>query len=192
MEYIVQKIGMSRTVGNISFPVTLLKVLPAKVIRTLGDNKAIVSYACGKKMNKAIEGMQKAANLSKEFNRFATVETAQNEAGDLDTAALADAKVVKSTLKTKGRGFTGLIKRWNFAGGPGAHGSRFHRTSGSIGNREWPGRVQKGRKMAGQYGNETVTVKNEVYSFDSENGILVVKGSVPGFSGAFGRVKVTQ
>lgn len=192
MEYIVQKIGMSRTVGDVSVPVTLLKVLPAKVIRVLGDSKAIVSYPCGKKMNKAIEGIQKQAELSKEYNRFATVETKQNDVGDLTVEDLASAKVVKSTLKTKGRGFSGLIKRWNFAGGPGAHGSRFHRTSGSIGNREWPGRVQKGRKMAGQYGNETVTVKNDVYSFDAENGILVVKGSVPGFNGAFGRVRIAQ
>jgi large subunit ribosomal protein L3 len=93
-------------------------------------------------------------------------------------------------LKTKGRGFSGLIKRWNFSGGPATHGSRFHRTSGSIGNREWPGKVQRGKKMSGQYGNETVTVKNSVISF--ENGILVLKGSIPGFNGAFGRVRIAK
>ncbi|HOI83924.1 MAG TPA: 50S ribosomal protein L3, partial [Campylobacterales bacterium] len=99
---------------------------------------------------------------------------------------------LKATFKTKGRGFTGAMKRWNFAGGPGAHGSRFHRRVGSIGNREWPGRVQKGKKMAGQYGNETVTVKCEVLSFDKNAGVLVVKGSVPGANGGFGKVKVVK
>jgi large subunit ribosomal protein L3 len=84
------------------------------------------------------------------------------------------------------------MKRWNFAGGPGAHGHRFHRTGGSIGNREWPGKVQKGRKMSGQYGNELVTVKNQVMSFDAQNGVLVVVGAVPGANGALGRVKVVK
>jgi large subunit ribosomal protein L3 len=84
------------------------------------------------------------------------------------------------------------MKRWNFAGGPGAHGSRFHRKGGSIGNCEWPGRVMKGRKMAGQYGNVKKTVKNEVISYDAENGVLVVAGAVPGANGALGRVKVVK
>lgn len=101
-------------------------------------------------------------------------------------------KIVKSTFDTKGRGFTGVMKRWNFSGGPAAHGHRFHRTSGSIGNREWPGKVQKGRKMSGHYGNEQVTVKNEILSFDAENNVLVVVGSVPGANGALGRVKVVK
>lgn len=192
MEFIVQKIGMSRTVGEKSSAVTLIKVLPSKVIRILDSNRAIISFSNTKKMNKAIEGIQKANNLSKEFNKFATVTISQTEIGDLVTDGLESAKVVKTTLKTKGRGFSGLIKRWNFAGGPGGHGSRFHRTSGSIGNREWPGRVQRGKKMAGQYGNETVTVKNDILSFDKESGILVVKGSVPGYNGAFGRVRIAR
>jgi large subunit ribosomal protein L3 len=190
MEFIVEKIGMSRTVGETSTAVTLLRVLPSKVVRILDGNRAIISYSNGKKSNKAIAGMQKAYELSKEFNRFATVTIGSNEVGEFDASVLADAKVVKTTLKTKGRGFSGLIKRWNFSGGPATHGSRFHRTSGSIGNREWPGKVQRGKKMSGQYGNETVTVKNSVISF--ENGILVLKGSIPGFNGAFGRVRIAK
>ena len=61
-----------------------------------------------------------------------------------------------------------------------------------IGNREWPGKVQKGRKMSGQYGNEQVTVKNDVLSYDAQNGVLVVVGSIPGANGALGRVKVVK
>jgi large subunit ribosomal protein L3 len=191
VEYIVEKIGMSRTVGVPSKVVTLLKVKEVKVC-SVNEGTALVAYSQGKAANKAIEGQQKKYNLSAEFNKFATLEVANTEAGDQDMSPLADAKTVKSAFNTKGRGFTGVMKRWNFAGGPGAHGHRFHRTGGSIGNREWPGKVQKGRKMSGQYGNEQVTVKNEVMSYDAQNGVLVVVGSIPGANGALGRVKVVK
>ncbi|MGL2860656.1 50S ribosomal protein L3 [Helicobacter pylori] len=189
MEFLVQKIGMSRTIDANSTPVTLLKVLQAKVCQ-LENGKALVAYAMHKKYNKAIEGQQKKYQLSKEFNHFATLKASQQkELGDLDLSALETLKRVKASFKTKGRGFAGVMKRWNFQGGPAAHGSRFHRRPGSIGNREWPGRVQKGRKMAGHYGNELVTCQNEVFSFDKESMVLVLKGSVAGFSGAYGRIR---
>jgi large subunit ribosomal protein L3 len=191
MEYIVEKIGMSRTITVPAKPVTLLKVVEVKVCEVT-DGTAIVAYNSGKKMNKALEGQQKKYDLPAEFNRFATMSVANTEAGDLDLTALAEAKVVKSSFNTKGRGFTGVMKRWNFGGGPAAHGHRFHRTGGSIGNAEWPGRVMKGRKMAGQHGNAQVTVKNEILSYDAENGVLAVVGSVSGPNGALGRVKVVK
>ena len=191
MEYIVEKIGMSRTITVPSVPVTLLKLKEVKVCE-VNDGVAIVSYNDGKNMNKAVEGKQKKYSLSAEFNRFATITVANTEAGDLDLAPLAEAKVIKSSFTTKGRGFTGVMKRWNFGGGPGSHGHRFHRTGGSIGNAEWPGRVQKGRKMAGQHGNSLNTVKNEVLSFDAENGVIAVKGAVSGPNGALGRIKVVK
>ncbi|WP_457592880.1 50S ribosomal protein L3 [Hydrogenimonas sp.] len=192
MEFIVEKIGMSRTISVPSVPVTLLKVQDVKVCEVTEDGRAIVAYPSGKKRNKAIEGQQKKYGLSAEYNRFATLKVANAEAGDLDLAPLAEAKKVKTTFITKGRGFTGVMKRWNFAGGPKSHGSRFHRAPGSIGNCEWPGRVQPGQKMPGQYGNTKVTVKNEIVSFDPENKILVVKGAVPGPNGAMGRVRISK
>ena len=191
MEFIVQKIGMSRTVSVPSTPVTLLKVLDTKVCEVT-DGVAIVSYSNGKKFNKAIEGIQKKYNLSKEFNRFATMTVANAEAGDLDVSGLSEAQILKTTFKTKGRGFTGAVKRWNFAGGRASHGHRMGRRVGSIGNCEWPGRVQPGKKMPGQYGNTYVSVKNDVISFDAETGILVLKGSVSGPNGALGKVKVAK
>ena len=191
MEFIVQKIGMSRTVSVPSTPVTLLKVLDTKVCEVT-DGVAIVSYSNGKKFNKAIEGIQKKYNLSKEFNRFATMTVANAEAGALDVSGLSEAQTLKTTFKTKGRGFTGAVKRWNFAGGRASHGHRMGRRVGSIGNCEWPGRVQPGKKMPGQYGNTNVSVKNDVISFDAETGILVLKGSVSGPNGALGKVKVAK
>ena len=193
MECIVEKIGMSRTIGLPSVPVTLIKVIPAKVC-ALGENgRAIVAYAHTKASNKAISGQQAKYGLSKEFNSFATLSVANSEAGsDVDVSPLKEAKILKVSFNTKGRGFSGVIKRHGFAGGPKSHGSRFHRRPGSIGNCEWPGRVQPGMKMAGHYGNEKTSVKNEIVSFDEANGVLVLKGSVPGFNGAMGRIKVVK
>jgi large subunit ribosomal protein L3 len=191
MEFIVEKIGMSRTVTVPAIPVTLVRVLDTKVCEVAEDGTAIVSYASGKKFNKTIEGQQKKYNLSKEFNRFATVKATNTEAGDQDVSALVEGVLVKSTFTSKGRGFAGVVKRWNFAGGRASHGHRMGRRTGSIGNAEWPGRVQPGKKMPGQYGNVTNSVKNDIVSFDAATGILVVKGSVSGANGALGKVKVS-
>jgi large subunit ribosomal protein L3 len=193
MEFIVEKIGMSRTVDVPAVPVTLLKVVDTKVCEVREDGKALVAYNSSKKLNKSIEGQQTKYGVSKEFNKFMTIEVAEGtEAGDLSAAALAEATLVKTSLDTKGRGFQGGMKRHGFGGGPASHGHRFGRRIGSIGNAEWPGRVQKGKKMPGQYGNTKVTVKNDVMSFDAENGILVLKGSIPGHNGARGLVRIVK
>lgn len=212
MEFLVEKIGMSRTIGSPSIPVTLLKIINAKVCDTQENGKVIVAYPKGKAHNKSIAGQQKKYSLSKEFNRFVTLrvnsgpqqteqtdrqaestqEANRTKAIDLDMSVLESATRVKATFYTKGRGFSGVMKRWNFQGGPAAHGSRFHRRVGSIGNREWPGRVQKGKKMAGHYGNEKVAVQAEVVSFDKDNSILVLKGSVAGYNGAQGKISIIR
>ena len=81
----------------------------------------------------------------------------------------------------KGRGFQGSVRRWGFNGGPATHGSKFHRRPGSSGNRTWPGRVMPGKKFPGHLGDETVTVKNVVVvDVLANEGVLVVKGPVPG------------
>lgn len=192
MEYIVEKIGMSRTISVPSTPVTLLKLINTKVCEVDENGRAIVAYTHGKAHNKAIAGQQKKYNLSSEYNKFATMKVANTQSGDLDLSPLDEAKVLKVSFKSKGRGYQGVVKRHGFAGGPKSHGSRFHRRHGSIGNCEWPGRVQPGMKMAGHMGNETVTVKNELISFDSENKILVLKGCVPGSNGAMGKIRIAK
>lgn len=191
MEFIVEKIGMSRTVGVPSIPVTLLKIIPAKVCE-IKEDKALVAYPYGKKLNKPIEGMQKKYGLSKEFNRFIELKVANKEPGDLNVEPLKEAKKVKITFKSKGRGFQGVVKRYGFGGGPGAHGSRFHRAPGSIGNCEFPGRVMPGKKMPGHYGNKNVTVNAEVVEFDENMGVLIIKGSVPGANGSLGKVRIVK
>jgi large subunit ribosomal protein L3 len=193
MEFIIEKIGMSRTVGVPSVPVTLLKVVETKVCEVREDGKAVVAYHSSKKMNKAIAGQQAKYGIDKEFNKFMTIRVVEGtQAGDYSTESLNSVKLVKTSLNTKGRGFAGGMKRHGFSGGPASHGHRFGRRIGSIGNAEWPGRVQKGKKMPGQYGNTQVTVKNDVVSFDAENGILVLKGSIPGHNGARGLVRIVK
>lgn len=191
MEYIVEKIGMSRTISNPSYAVTLLKLVDTKVCE-VNNGKAIVAYVKGKSTNKCVAGQQKKYNLSAEFNRFASLEVANTEAGDIDESPLKEAKILKVSFNSKGRGYSGVIKRHGFSGGPASHGSRFHRRHGSIGNREWPGRVQPGMKMAGHYGNVKISVKNELVSYDAENKILVLKGAVPGFNGAMGKIRIAK
>lgn len=88
---------------------------------------------------------------------------------------------VDVTGQSKGRGFAGFVKRWNFKGGRATHGSMFHRAPGSIGASAWPSRVIKNMKMAGHYGNEKVTTLNlRVVGVQPEKNLLLVRGAVPG------------
>ena len=95
MEYIVEKIGMSRTISVPSVPVTLLKLVETKVCEVDENKRAIVAYAKGKAKNKAISGQQKKYNLSAEYNKFATLTVANIEAGDLDVTPLSSAALLE-------------------------------------------------------------------------------------------------
>jgi len=98
------------------------------------------------------------------------------------TEVFKEQQFIDVVAKTKGRGFQGVIKRWGFSGFRATHGTHeFFRHGGSIGNREFPGRVFKNRKMAGQYGNERVTVQNlKIVKMLPEKNIILVHGAVPG------------
>lgn len=88
---------------------------------------------------------------------------------------------VDVTGQTKGRGFSGVVKRWGFRGGRASHGSMFHRAPGSIGGSSFPSRVFKNMKMGGHYGNERVTVLNlRIVAIQPEKNLLLVRGAVPG------------
>jgi large subunit ribosomal protein L3 len=104
------------------------------------------------------------------------------EAGQaVGVEALENVKYVDITGTSKGRGFTGTIKKYNFARGRETHGNKNHREHGSIGASAYPARVFPGQKMAGQYGSQRVTIKKlEIVKIDKEEGLVLVKGSVPG------------
>ncbi|MBI5231119.1 MAG: 50S ribosomal protein L3 [Coriobacteriales bacterium] len=105
--------------------------------------------------------------------------------GDTITVeALSEAKLVHITGTSKGKGFAGVMKRHGFSGGPGGHGSHFHRAPGSVGMAATPSRVLKGIRLPGHMGSDTVTTRNlEVVKVDLEQNLLLVKGAVPGAKG---------
>jgi large subunit ribosomal protein L3 len=136
------------------------------------------------KLNKPLQGYfrklgVKPHRILKEF-RVSSVENF-TIGQEINVDVFKEGDLVDVSGRTKGRGFCGVVKRWNFAGGPKSHGqSDKFRSPGSIGSQR-PQRVLKGKKMAGHYGNEWVTIRNlEVVKVIPENSLLLVKGGIPG------------
>lgn len=177
-------------------PVTLIKTGPCFIlqIKTLpSDGYTAVQLGLGEKKeartNKPVLGHVKKAGLRKIPLFLREVRLKETEAGDLKLGVeVKAAEIFQAGDKvdvigvSKGKGFTGVVKRWGFAGGPATHGqSDRERAPGSIGSTTTPGRVLKGKHMAGRSGGARVTIKNlEVVGVDQEKEILTVKGLVPG------------
>lgn len=97
--------------------------------------------------------------------------------------------VVKATATSKGKGFQGVMKRWNHGGGPASHGSKFHRQPGSSGNRTWPGRIMRNKKYPGHMGDKVITTKNlKIVDVYKEDSLILVAGNVPGAKNALVRL----
>jgi len=138
------------------------------------------------RVNKAARGhMAKAGKGAFEFLReFRLDDVSQYEVGQeikVENLFKVGDRIDVSGI-SKGHGFTGVIKRWSFAGFPGSHGTHeYFRHGGSIGNRSYPGRVRKGKKMAGHWGNEQVSTQNlEVIDIRPDENLMLVRGAVPG------------
>jgi large subunit ribosomal protein L3 len=188
-----KKVGMTQIFdesGTI-LPVTILKTELCQVsqIKTKGtDGYDAVQVCYGEEkvenINKATRGhLKKVGDKGfKYFGEFHVSSPEEFKLGQvvkLDTFSVGEK--VRVTGKSIGKGFQGNQKRHNFSRGPMTHGSKNHRLPGSIGAGSTPGRVYPGKKMAGQLGGATVTLKNtEVLYINSEENILVLKGSVPG------------
>ncbi len=116
------------------------------------------------------------------LSEFRVEEPENYEPGEkISVGELEEGIKIDVSGNSKGKGFQGVMKRWDFSGGPKTHGSRFHRRPGSVGMCVEPGRVIKGQKLPGKMGNERVTIQNlKTLRVDEENELLVVKGSVPG------------
>lgn len=111
----------------------------------------------------------------------------------IEVSILENIEKVDVTGKSIGKGFQGTVKRWNFSRGPMGHGSKNHREPGSIGAGTTPGRVIKGKNMAGNMGNEQVTItKLKLVKVDSENSLVLIKGSVPGPEGKLVTIKPSR
>jgi large subunit ribosomal protein L3 len=193
-----RKCGMTRvfTDDGVSIPVTVIEVDPNRVTQVKSDETdgyAAIQVAAGtrrpSRVSKSVAGHYAKASVEAgrglwEFRLDGS--EAQFEVGSTVTVERFEAgQKVDVTGVSKGKGFQGVIKRWNFAMQDATHGnSRSHRAPGSIGQNQSPGRVFKGKKMAGQMGNERVTVQNlEVVRVDAERNLLLIKGAVPGAPG---------
>mgnify|MGYP000854017110 FL=1 len=198
------KIGMTQIFdesGNI-IPVTILKVGPCivtqiKTVLTDGYNAIQVGY--GTVSNKSLTqpelGHLQKSNIQplKYLKEFHVNDPEEFKVGQtLNVESLAAGQLIDVTGKSNGKGFSGLQKRHNFTRGPMTHGSKNHRAPGSIGMGTTPGRVLPGKKMSGQMGNKMVkTRKLKIVQVNSDENILVVKGSVPGKPGNLLSIRVS-
>ena len=198
------KIGMTQIFdesGNI-IPVTILKVGPCivtqiKTVLTDGYNAIQVGY--GTVSNKSLTqpelGHLQKSNIQplKYLKEFHVNDPEEFKVGQtLNVESLAAGQLIDVTGKSNGKGFSGLQKRHNFTRGPMTHGSKNHRAPGSIGAASYPARVFKGMRMAGQMGNKMVkTRKLKIVQVNSDENILVVKGSVPGKPGNLLSIRIS-
>ena len=192
-----KKVGMTQIFDSegLAVPVTVIKidstvVTQVKTVETDGYNAIQVGTIAAKEkhLTKAEIGHFKKNGLNnyRHLQEFRVENPADYKVGqEIDLAAtLADVQKVDVTGTSIGKGFQGTVKRWNFGRGPMAHGSKNHREPGSIGAGTTPSRVIKGKRMAGNMGNERVTItKLKLVKVDSENSLILIKGSVPGSEG---------
>ena len=190
------KIGMTQIFdesGNI-IPVTILKVGPCVITQIKTESKNgydSIQIGYGTVSSKALTqpelGHLQKSNIQplRYLKEFRVNEIDKFEIGQvLNVESFSPGQLVNIRGKSIGKGFSGLQKRHNFTRGPMTHGSKNHRAPGSIGMGTTPGRVLPGKKMSGQLGNQITTVKKlKVIQINSEENILVIKGSVPGKPG---------
>ncbi|CDZ78093.1 50S ribosomal protein L3 [Legionella massiliensis] len=198
-----RKIGMTRvfTEDGISIPVSVVEVLPNRVsqIKTIDtDGYSAVQLTGGEKksshVNKPLAGHFAKAQIDAgdmlcEFRMDSVEQFAPGQLISVNDI-FNDGQLVDVAANSKGKGFAGTVKRYNFRTQDATHGnSRSHRVVGSIGQNQTPGRVFKGKKMAGHMGNVRCTTQNlELVRVDKERNLLLIKGAIPGCPGA--RVEV--
>ena len=189
-----KKIGMTREfykTGQL-VPVTVLKMEKARIIQVIDEEKRgykAVQLGYGKvkssKLSKAMKGYfaKKNTEAKKKLKEYRVTDTeTYKEGNEFGLEIFKDVKFVDTRSKTIGKGFAGAMKRHNFGGLRATHGvSISHRSHGSTGQRQDPGKVFKGKKMAGHMGDKLRTMQNiEIIKTDLENELLYLKGSIPG------------
>ena len=201
-----RKTGMTRvfTEEGVSVPVTVVQVEPNRVsqVKTVErDGYQAIQVTIGERRAQHRVSQPIKGHLAKAEMRMGRGlwEFRVEDLGELAVGAeisvdqFEAGQVVDVTGQSKGKGFAGAVKRWNFRMQDATHGNSLsHRAPGSIGNCQTPGRVFKGKKMAGHMGAERVTVQGlEVVRIDEEKGLILVKGSVPGANGTDVIIKPT-
>jgi large subunit ribosomal protein L3 len=192
-----KKVGMTQvfTEDKELVPVTVIEAGPCtvtqvKTVATDGYDAVQIGFGTKKEKNSSKAELNHARKAGVEAPRevceIRTDGAPSLSLGDqLAVDMFADERKVDVIGTTKGRGFAGVMKRWDFAGGPASHGSMFHRRGGSYGMRQFPGHVWPGKKMPGHYGVDRRTVQNlVVVKIIPEKNLILVRGSVPGANGS--------
>jgi large subunit ribosomal protein L3 len=152
-----------------------------------------VGFLAASKLNSAEAGHQtRSGGKFSHLQEFSVDDLAEFEVGqELKADIFEVGEPIKVVGTSKGKGFSGVVRRWNFAGGPKTHGQTSrHRSSGSIGAGSSPGRVWPGQKMAGHYGVDTKTIKGlRVVAADVEKNVVLVRGSIPGAKNGIVRIE---
>lgn len=191
-----KKAGMTRifTEAGVSIPVTVVQAKPNHISQIKAadtDGYSAVQIAYGEKkaslVSKPEAGHFSKAGVHAGRGLIEFITSDDYSVGDeLTVAQFAEGQVVDVTGQSKGKGFQGGVKRWNFKTQDATHGNSLsHRAPGSIGQCQTPGRVWKGKKMAGQMGAKRVTTQNlEIIKVDAEAHLLLIKGALPGATGS--------
>lgn len=188
---LAKKVGMTQIFNEAGelVPVTVLQAGPCVVTQVkTTENDGYEAVQVGfedireKLVNKPVKGMFDKAGVSyKRYVREFKLEGEYSVKDEIKVDVFEAGDKIDATAIAKGKGFQGAIKRHGQSRGPMGHGSKFHRAVGSLSSATTPGKVKKGKKMAGHMGSVKVTIQNlEVVRVDAENNLLLVKGAVPG------------
>ena len=207
LELLGKKLGMSQVYDedNNLVPVTIIEAGPCPVLQVKTSEKegytaVQIGYnpkgSSPNKANRCSVGHAKKAGVDAQqvSREFRLKDDHDYEQGAVLTVEnLKETPMVDVVSTTKGKGFQGVVKRWNFSGGPASHGSMFHRRGGSYGLCQWPGRVFKNKKMPGHTGNVSRTTQNlKVVKILPEKNLVLVKGSIPGHKGSVLTIRVSK
>ncbi|MDR1016555.1 MAG: 50S ribosomal protein L3 [Coriobacteriales bacterium] len=199
-----KKIGMTQVwgEGDKLTPVTVIEAGPCPIVQIKtaekdGYNALQIGFGAKKEkqVNKPTAGHFKASKVdpTRILEEVRLDDVSDYKLGDQITVeALAETKEVNVSGVSKGKGFAGVMRRYNFGGGPGGHGHHFHRAPGSVGMCATPSRVLKGLRLPGHMGCDNVTVRNlEVVRVEPEQNLILVKGAVPGGKNALVTITAT-
>lgn len=191
-----KKIGMTQVFseGDRLIPVTVIEAGPCVVTQiktdeTDGYSAIQVGFGVRKEKhtNKPQKGHFDKATVEpkRHLAEFRVDEPGAFKLGqEITVETFSEGERASVSGLSKGKGYSGVMKRWNFSGGPGGHGAHFHRAPGSIGMAATPSRVIRGTKLPGQYGNTKQTISGlKIVKVDAEKNILLIKGAVPGANG---------
>ncbi len=200
-----KKLGMSQifTPEGVVIPVTLVEAGPCPIVQIKSKEKdgySAIQIGFGEqkenRINVPTKGHYKKSGVAprRYLREFRTKEADKFELGqEIKCDTFTEGDKVDVTGKTRGRGFTGTVQRWNTSIGPKSHGSRYHRGPGALSACSTPSRVFKNTRLPGQYGHEQVTIENlEIVRIDKTRNLLFIKGGIPGARNGLLTIRQTQ